>query len=93
MEEYLHGELHKMKCLATKYEPNRTIEYKLLFPASIVCPKGSFAIEQKEKNCTFTATLYFRFSKIFSLFDKRRIEAIKKHMKEEGENLKKLVET
>jgi hypothetical protein len=91
-EEYLHSELHKMKFLATKNEPNRIIEYKLLFPKSIVCPKGSFIIEPKNGSSIFTATLSFRFGWLFQIFARRRVEAITRHMKEEGENLRKMLE-
>ncbi|MFX1284802.1 MAG: SRPBCC family protein [Promethearchaeota archaeon] len=91
-EEYLHGELHKMKFLTTKKEPNRIIEYKLLFPMSIICPKGSFIIEPKDGSSIFTATLSFRFGWFFQKFAKRRVEAITMHMKEEGENLRKILE-
>ena len=91
-EEYLHGKLHKLTFLMTKIEPNRKIEYKLLFPMSLICPKGSFIIEATEGSCIFTATLSFRFGWLFSKLAKNRVEAIKKHIKEEGENLKKLLE-
>jgi len=92
VEEYMHGKLHKIKFLGTRVEPNRRIEYKILFPTSIACPKGSFIIEPKGKSCIFTATLSFRFGWLFSKFAKSRVEAVKKHMKEEGENLKRLLE-
>ncbi|MFX0117600.1 MAG: SRPBCC family protein [Candidatus Hodarchaeota archaeon] len=91
-EEYLHGDLHKMKFLATKNEQNQRIEYKLLFPTSIICPKGSFLIEPKEGNSIFTATLSFRFGWFFQKFFRTRVETITQHMKEEGENLKALLE-
>ncbi len=91
-EEYLHGKLHKMKFLLTKMEPNRRIEFRLLFPISMICPKGSFIIEPKEESCIFTATLSFRFAKFFLKFAKSRVEAIERHMREEGENLKRLLE-
>ena len=90
--EYLHGKLHKFKFLIAKIEPNRKIEYKLLFPISIVCPKGSFIMEPKGESCIFTATLSFRFGWLFSRFAKNRVEDVKKHMKEEGESLKRLLE-
>jgi len=92
VEEYLHGELHKMKFLSTQLEPNRKIEYKLLFPTSIICPIGSFIIEPKGESCIFTATLSFRVGWLFSIFAKNRVDAIKKHMKEEKENIKKISE-
>jgi len=92
VEEYLHGKLHRMKFLGTKVVPNRKIDFKLLFPMSIVCPRGSFIIEPKGKSCIFTATLSFRFAMLFSKLARDRVEAIKNHMKEEGENLKRLLE-
>ncbi|MFX1282345.1 MAG: SRPBCC family protein [Promethearchaeota archaeon] len=92
VEEYLHGKLGKMKFLGTNVEINKKIEYKLLFPTSIICPKGSFIIEPKEGSSIFTATLYFRFGRFFQKFAKSRVEAITKHMKVEGENLKKILE-
>lgn len=92
VEEYLHGELHEMKFLGTQLEPNRRIEYELLFPVSIVCPRGSFTIEPEGESCIFTATLSFRMGWLFSVFAKNRVEAIEKHMKEEGENLKEIAE-
>ena len=81
-----------MKSLCMEVEPNRKMEYRFTFPTSIVCPKGSFIIEPKGESCTFTATLFFRFGRVFAKLASSRVEAIKKHMKEEGENLKKLLE-
>ena len=81
----------KIKWLSS-HKQNRKIEYKLLFPTSIICPKGSFIIEPKEGSSIFTATLSFRFGWLFQKFAKSRVEAITKHMKEEGENLKKILE-
>jgi len=91
-EEYLHGKLHKIRSKITKIEKNKRIEYNNLFPTSIICPKGSFIIEPKGESCIFTATLYLRFGWLISKFAKNRIESVKTHVKEEGENLKKLLE-
>ena len=91
VEEYLHKGIHKMKFLGSKVETNRKIEYKILFPTSIICPEGSFIFKPKENNCIFTATLSFRFGRLFSMFARSRVEAIKKHMQDEGRGLKKLV--
>lgn len=92
IEEYLHGKLHKMKFLGTKLELNRKIEYRLLFPMSIICSKGSFTVEPKGQSSIFTAYLTFRFGWLFSKFAKGKVDAMKNHMREEGENLKKLLE-
>jgi len=91
-EEYLHGKLHKMKFIGTNLVRNKKVEFKLLFPTSLFCPKGSFIIEQGKEHSIFTANLYFRFSRFFNKYAKDRVDAVKRHMKEEGENLKKIVE-
>lgn len=91
-EEYLHGDLHKSKAKIVDIEENKKIEFANLFPMGIICPKGSFIIEQEGDYCVFTATLSFRLGWFFSRFAKGRIKAIEMHMKEEGENLKKLLE-
>ena len=80
-----------MKFIISKIEKNKRIEYKLLFPMSIICPKGSFIIESKGDSSIFTATLSFRFGWFLSKLAKNRVEAIRTHMKEEGENLKRLL--
>jgi len=49
-------------------------------------------MEPKGESCTFTATLFFRFGRVFAKLASSRVEAIKKHMKEESENLRKLLE-
>lgn len=92
VEEYLHNKLHKLKFIGTRLEPNKIIEYKLQFPASIICTGGTFAIEPNGEKCIFVATLSFRMGWLFSALAKSRVDAIKKHMKEEGENLKKTIE-
>lgn len=91
-EEYLHGEIHKLKFSELKKDPYKKIEYKILFPMSIICPRGSFLIEPKSENSVFTATLSIRFDWFFKRFAKKRIEIMTNHMKEEGQNLKKLIE-
>jgi hypothetical protein len=92
IEEYLHGKLHKIKLLSTKLEPYRKVEYKLLFPMLVVCPSGSFIIEPKKESCIFTATLSFRFGWLFLKLARSNVEAVKKHMENEGKNLKELIE-
>ena len=49
-EECLHGVLHKLKFRITKVVSNRLIEYRSLFPLSIISPKNTFLIEPKEGN-------------------------------------------
>jgi len=96
-EEYLHGDLHKLKFRITKIVPNRVIEYRSLFPLSLLAPGNKFLIEPKGQNsCIFTATGSLRFPRwLFKKMHKKhkyKIEATEQHMKEEGENLKRALE-
>ncbi len=96
-EEYLHGDLHKLKFRVTKIVPNRRIEYRSLFPLSILAPGNTFLIEPKgESSCIFTAMVRLRLPGwLFKKLHKRhenKVEATEQHMKEEGENLKRALE-
>ena len=92
-EEYIHGKLHGLNFLCTKRVQNRIIEYRPLFPWSLFMPKSQFAIEPRcEKSCIFTATINLRAGPLFKKFGGKRLDTIKQHMKEEGENLKKALE-
>jgi len=92
-EEYLHGKIHKAKFMCTKAVPNRLIEYKPPFPLSIIFPGNQFIMEPvDEKSCTFTATVKVRMGPLSGRLNRRQIEGVKRHMKEEGENLKAIVE-
>jgi len=96
-EEYIHGKLHKLKFIVTKVVTNREIEY---IPSSRFLrryfPKNMFYIEPKEETCIFTASGTYRVGWIVRTFAKNKLEhglsSVRKHMKEEGENLKRILE-
>ena len=97
-EEYIHGKLHKLKFEIIKIVPEKRIEYT---PTSRFVrkffPKNEFIIEQKGEYCIFTALGTYRVGKIGKFFFKKTIEnslsSVKKHMREEGENLKSILES
>jgi hypothetical protein len=96
-EEYLHGGLNKLKFRITRVVPNRLIEYRALFPLSLLAPANKFMIEPTgEDSCVFTASGSLRFPRwLFKKTHKKhkhKIEATERHMKEEGENLKRALE-
>lgn len=96
-EEYLHGKLHRLKFRISKVVPNREIEY---VPVSrllrIFFPKNRFEIKPRGDSCIFTAEVHLRIGRIAKAFAKRKLEvglsSIQKHMKEEGQNLKRILE-
>ena len=96
-EEHVHGRLHKLKFRITKVVPNRRIEYRSLFPLSLLAPGNTFLIEPTgEHSCTFTAMGSIRMPRW--LFEKAhpkhkgKIDATERHIREEGQNLKKALE-
>jgi len=92
-KEYLHGKLHKGKFICTRVIPNRLIEYKPSFPLSVFFPKNQFIIEPvDEGGCIFTATSILRMGPLGKRLSRRQVEGVKSHMKEEGENLKAILE-
>ena len=96
-EEYLHGVLHKLKFRIRKVVPTRLIEYRSLFPLSLLAPGNSFIIEPKgEGRCMFIAQGSLRIPRwLFERMHpkhKGKIDATERHMREEGENLKRAVE-
>ena len=96
-EEYIHGKLHKLKFKITKIVQNQRIEYSPTSRfVSKFFPKNEFIIEPKGDACRFVAKGTYRIGKIGKIFFKRSIEkalwSVKKHMREEGENLRNILE-
>ena len=96
-EEYIHGKLHRFKFLIKEVVPNRKIE---LVPLSrflrIYFPRNTFLIESRDHSCVFTASGVLRVGRLAKLLAGRKFEhglsSVRKHMKEEGENLKRILE-
>ena len=92
-EEYLHGKLHKGKFICTRVIPNSLIEYKPPFPLSIFFSKNQFIIEPADgENSVFITRGVIRMGPIRKRLSRRQVEGVKRHMKEEGENLKTIPE-
>ena len=97
-EEYIHGKLHKLKFKITKIVPGERIEYTPTSRfAKFFFPKNEFIIEQKGEFCVFTASGTYRVGKLGKIFFKKAIEkglsSVRKHMREEGINLKNILES
>ena len=95
-EQRVKGKGVKFKGTFIEIIPNRKIVFKCAFPVSIVSPKFEWLIEPKGPNSVFTAVTYMRFGKFFQKLLKKHIEDSKKihdkHVRAEGENLKKILE-
>lgn len=95
-EEVLGGKIFKIKGFICEVVPNRKSVSKYSFPLSLVAPKVETLIEPKGSSSVFTAISYLRAGNLFYKLSKkemeRRVGIHKKHVREEGENLKAILE-
>ncbi len=91
-EEILHGKLHKLRYLMTTVEHGSRVKFRLLGALGKLIPRGEFKVEPTATGSRFTATLYPRFGRLLTLLMPGRVQAIITHQREEGENLKRLLE-
>jgi len=96
VEEYLHGDLHRLKLRATKVIPDSRVEYTAGLGIG-----GAFEVQPREDGVLFIAeiTIGLGAPGPGSLLDRMmervlagRIKAMEQHMAEEGENLKQWLE-
>lgn len=92
-EEYLDGKLCKIKAITIKVEKYRTVETRAPFPVSLIHTKGTYIFEPKGNSSVFTAINHFRVPSLFNKKLLSLVAATEKHMREEGENLKKIIES
>lgn len=77
----------------TSVEPPHRLEYRIRGPISMLLPGGAFAVVSDDRGSRFTATISYRFGRLTERLFKRRTAALQRHMKEEGENLKRIIES
>jgi len=96
-EEVLGGDLRKLRGTIAEVVPNRKIVFKYAFPLSLVSLGFEWLIEPKGSHSIFTAIGYVRCMRFYRLIAKEHVDAStkvgKKHIREEGENLKKILES
>lgn len=91
-EEVLDGKLCKIKVITTRVEKYRLVETRPPFPISLIHTKGTYLFESNGESSVFTAINHFRIPFLFSRNLLSLIAATERHMREEGENLKKILE-
>jgi len=93
-EETIGGELLKKRVLYTKIIPNRYIGF---VPVSrlmrIILRKMTFTIGLQETHCKFKAQVQLKWvGPLARKLNKEKFRAVREHMREEGENLKMILE-
>ena len=96
VQEYLHGKLHTLKFRLTKVVNNREFEYRIIAGVN-----GSFQFLENKDRTDMIAQLRFGYNipllgplidRLSRVVFSSQINALKQHMKEEGENLRSLLE-
>ena len=92
-EEIIGGKLPKKHVVFTRIEPDREIEFtfknRLL---RLVLPHFLFRFEPEADGVRFFAEIYIRTGPIGAWLNRREFAAVRQHMREEGQNLKQLLE-
>ncbi len=95
-EEIMGGKLFKIKGFAYEVVPHRKIFFKYSFPFFFFFFCNGSLIETNGSSSVFTAISYIRagnfFSKLFKKEMMKNIDIHEKHVREEGENLKAILE-
>jgi hypothetical protein len=92
-EEYIGGKLLKKTVRFTKIEPGRHIEFEpTWWLMRLIMPRLSFEIQPQGEVSLFIARIPIRTGPVGAWLNRREFNAVRQHMKEEGENLKRIVE-
>lgn len=96
-EEILGGELKRLKATIGEVVPNRKIVFRYTFPLSLVSPGFEWLIEPKGSHSIFTALGYVRCMRFYRFIARKHVDTSmkvgKKHIREEGENLRRILES
>jgi hypothetical protein len=91
--ELIAGKARKVRMTCTAVQENRRIEYQTMFPLSLFHPSSTYLItETGPKSVEFTALDRFRVPVLLRRIVAPLIAATDRHIKEEGQNLKRLLE-
>lgn len=92
-EERIAGNLQKKTVKFVEVASDRYIEFK---PTSLLIgllmPHISFTIDPRPDGCELTQQIRVRTGPIGARLNKREFDAVRTHMREEGENLKLILE-
>jgi uncharacterized protein YndB with AHSA1/START domain len=92
-EERIGGKLLTKRVCFAHVEPGR---YVAMAPTNrlmrLVLPRLSFRMEPEGPGCRLTAEIVVRTGPVGAWLNRREFDAVRRHMREEGENLKRLLE-
>ena len=93
-EEYINGHLQKKTVVFTRIVPNAHIEFAPMNRfIRFLMPRLVFRITEAADHCVFTAQIFLRVGPLAARLNRKEFDAVRQHMREEGENLKALLES
>jgi hypothetical protein len=92
-EELIAGKLLKKRVRFTRIVPGRLIEFAVTNPLfRLVLPSIAFQIEPEGDSVHVTQTIHIRIGPLGARLNRKEFAAVQKHMDDEGENLKRILE-
>ena len=95
-EQMMHGKLHRLPARFVKVVPGRLVEFQWMNPLlRFFAPRNVWVFEATGEGCRFIAESDIRLGWISARMKRvhHLLEQGKTHLREEGENLKRLVES
>lgn len=93
-EERIAGKRQRKTVRFVAVRPDRYLEFTpTSFLVGLLMPQISFAIEPRSDGCELTQRIVVRTGPIGARLNRREFDAVRTHMREEGENLKRILET
>lgn len=94
-QQRAHGKAHTLSVRFTRVVPTERVEFRWINPLiRFFAPRNVWLFERTDEGCRFIAESDVRLGWIFARLKRTQegLAAIRRHLKEEGENLKRLVE-
>jgi len=93
-DETIHGQRQRKTMRFTEVEPGRLLAFE---PTNwfirLLMPRLMFRMEPTgEVSCRFEAEIRLRVGLIYQKLNAKEFDAVRQHMREEGQNLKRIVE-
>ena len=92
-EERIGGKLQQKTVRSTEVDLDRYIEFEpTSWGVALSMPHISFTIDQQPDGCEVTQRISVRTGPIGAWLNRQEVEAVRRHMREEAENLKRILE-
>jgi len=93
-QERIGGKLMKKRVMLTRVERPTLVEFAPTFwPMRVLLPRMLFRVEPQGNASMVTAEIHLRVGPLIARLNRREFDAVREHMRLEGVNMKRIVET